>query len=284
LLSVASWRALFVLPAVFALITLLFGIRHLPQSQSGTHRPDVQGATLIALSFGPLVAGISLLSLRYSLPTALLLTATGLVIGIVLLRHQRARPVPMLPLDLLRNPATGLAVATSFTSHAAQQVAQIALPFILLNSLHYSAKVTGMLLAIWPAAMLATTPLSGHLADRLSAARMGVAGLTMAAFGFAALAYADADNFWWMGTALALVGAGVSVFQTPNNRLIVASAPLHRRGMVGGVLSTTRITGHSLGAAGAAYLVQFPAHPMLPLATACALAIAAATLSAIRPR
>ena len=48
---------------------------------------------------------------------------------------------------------------------------------------------------------------------------------------------------------LALCGTGFGFFQSPNNHMLLTSAPNHRAGSAGGMLATARLVGQSTGAA-----------------------------------
>ena len=48
---------------------------------------------------------------------------------------------------------------------------------------------------------------------------------------------------------LALCGAGFGMFQAPNNRLLIGSAPPDRAGAGSGMLSTSRLVGQTTGSA-----------------------------------
>jgi DHA2 family multidrug resistance protein-like MFS transporter len=48
---------------------------------------------------------------------------------------------------------------------------------------------------------------------------------------------------------LALCGAGFGLFQSPNNRLLIGSAPPDRAGAGSGMLSTSRLVGQTTGSA-----------------------------------
>lgn len=52
-----------------------------------------------------------------------------------------------------------------------------------------------------------------------------------------------------------ICGVGFGLFQSPNNRLMMTSAPRDRSGGAGGMLATARLTGQSVGAALAAILI-----------------------------
>ena len=63
-----------------------------------------------------------------------------------------------------------------------------------------------------------------------------------------ALQLGDPDATWlvWL---LALCGLGFGFFQSPNNRLIIGSAPPERSGGAAGLQSSGRLIGQSFGAA-----------------------------------
>jgi DHA2 family multidrug resistance protein-like MFS transporter len=88
------------------------------------------------------------------------------------------------------------------------------------------------------------------LADRHSAGVLGALGLVIFAAGLSSLALlpaapGDADIIWRM----ALCGAGFGLFQSPNNRAIITSAPRERSGGASGMLGTARLLGQTIGAA-----------------------------------
>jgi DHA2 family multidrug resistance protein-like MFS transporter len=83
---------------------------------------------------------------------------------------------------------------------------------------------------------------------------------------------------------MALCGLGFGFFQTPNNRTLIAATPRARSGAAGGMLSTARLLGQTLGAASVAIL--FHAYPgtgsNVILWFAAAVALAAALISLVR--
>jgi DHA2 family multidrug resistance protein-like MFS transporter len=77
---------------------------------------------------------------------------------------------------------------------------------------------------------------------------------------------------------------GFALFLSPNKRAMLSQAPRARSGAAGGMLSTARLVGQSLGAAGVAIL--FRIHPQLgshfALYAAALLAFTAALVSMVR--
>jgi len=82
---------------------------------------------------------------------------------------------------------------------------------------------------------------------------------------------------------MAVCGLGFGFFQSPNNRTMLASAPMDRSGAAGGMLATARLTGQTTGATLAAISFRFAAHAeFLALAVAALLAAAGAVASLSR--
>jgi DHA2 family multidrug resistance protein-like MFS transporter len=137
-------------------------------------------------------------------------------------------------------------------------LALVSLPFHFEGALGRSAVETGLLLTPWPIAIAIIGPISGRLSDRYPTALLGGIGLGIFAVGLALLAFlpaapSSADIIWRM----LICGFGFGLFQTPNNRTMVSSAPRPRAGAAGGMLSTARLTGQTIGATLAAVLMAF---------------------------
>jgi DHA2 family multidrug resistance protein-like MFS transporter len=85
---------------------------------------------------------------------------------------------------------------------------------------------------------------------------------------------------------MAVCGIGFGLFQSPNNRTIVSSAPRNRSGAAGGMLATARLLGQTFGAIAVGvtfHLAGLGASPNLLAASAVA-ALIAAGLSLLRLR
>src|SRR4029077_14593623 len=82
---------------------------------------------------------------------------------------------------------------------------------------------------------------------------------------------------------MALSGAGFGLFVSPNARLILHSAPHERAASAGGLISTTRLTGQTLGATLLAALLSFGiGSDKAPALIAAGLAILAGICSVAR--
>lgn len=172
------------------------------------------------------------------------------VIGYFFVRRQLTQSAPLLPIDLMRIPVFALSVGTSVCSFCAQMLAFVSLPFLLQDSFGMSQVATGFLMTPWPLVIVFVAPISGVLADRYSAGLLSGIGLAILTVGLVLLATVGAhpavfDIAWRM----AVCGLGFGLFQSPNNRQMLSSAPRHRSGGASDMLGTARLTGQTLGGA-----------------------------------
>jgi len=283
-LAVAQWRWLFGINVPLGLVTIVIARYSLPEAER-THRPlNHAGALLYAGTFGLLLAGLQSLSHHSATWLALLQIAGGAALGTALVRRELGRTAPLIPFDLLRVRLFRLSLAASTCAFIGQMSALVALPFEI-QRLGHTAVETGLYMTPWPVALALTAPLAGRLAERYPAGLLGGAGLMVMSAGLALLALFPAGGtavgFIWR---MALCGFGFGLFQSPNNHAILSSAPRARSGAAGGMLSTSRLVGQTLGAAGVAIL--FRAYPAtgsnLALCVAAALALIAALVSMVR--
>ena len=106
-----------------------------------------------------------------------------------------------------------------------------------------------MLITSWPVATMLTAPIAGRLIGKYPDGLLGGIGMAMFASGLWLLAAMPADVAHWdMVWRMLLAGSGFALYQSPNNHTIVTSAPLARSGAAGGMLSSARMTGQTLGA------------------------------------
>ena len=258
ILSVASWPWLFAVNVPLGLLTLALGARALPSNAvalKGRLHFSPLDVLLNAAMFVLLFLGASALGVREggAAPAAgtagWLLLLAGVAVGALHVWRQRKLQAPLFPVDLLRIPIFALSMGTSVSSFCAQMLAYIALPFLFLDSYGHSHTEAGLLLTVWPLAIMVMAPVAGRLIGRIPDGLLGGIGLALMAAGLLLLAllpeHPSNANLVWR---LALCGFGFGLFQSPNNHTIATSAPLHRAGASSGMLGTARLTGQTLGA------------------------------------
>lgn len=248
-LSIASWPWIFAAAAPLALLSLLLGSRALPESDPHAEPYDVLGAVLCALTFGFVIAGLE--SAVHGYPPAMSAAgvAGGAVIAVVFVRRELESKMPILPVDLLAKPVLALSTLGGLTAFVASMTFMLSLPFRLQHQYGFSPGEVGAVITPWPLGMMIFAPLAGILSDRVPAGILGGVGMGIAMSGLLLLAFLPAhvtqfDLTWRM----ALCGIGFGFFLASNTRVIVHSAPHARAASAGGLISTARLTGQTLGA------------------------------------
>jgi DHA2 family multidrug resistance protein-like MFS transporter len=259
ILSVASWPWLFALNIPLGLLLLALGWRALPPNPPrSAARPRLRAADVVLnmLFFGFMFMGMNILagsagSFAPHAPAGagLIAVTVGIALGYVYFRRQRHQAAPLLPVDLLRIPIFALSMLTSVSAFAAQTLAFLALPFLMLDAWHLSAMHAGLLITAWPCGVVLSAPVAGALIGRYHGGLLGGVGLGLLCAGLVLLAFMpDQPSTVQVAWRLLVCGVGFGLFQSPNNHTIVTSAPLHRAGAASGMLGTARITGQAGGA------------------------------------
>lgn len=284
ILSVASWQWLFLINLPIGIAALIVGRKSLPDPHGHGQPFDWISALLSAAMMGLIVSGAETFA-RESSTAGSVMVVGGIAAAVALVWRERSEPAPLMPLDLLKIPIFTLSITTSVVSFAAQMLAYVAIPFLLQSVLGRSVFATGLLMTPWPIAVGIAAPFAGRLADRMNAGLLGGIGLGIFAVGlfFLSRLGPSPDDFQ-IAWRMAVCGLGFGLFQSPNNRTIVSSAPKPRSGAAGGMLATARLLGQTTGAVtvGVAFhMAGLKVTPSLLFAAAIA-ALVAAGISLLR--
>jgi DHA2 family multidrug resistance protein-like MFS transporter len=249
ILSTAPWPWVFAAAAPFGILSLLLGRVALPDVPARGGSYDLAGAMLNMATFGLVFAGLEAVVHGGSPVVALAIVAVGVIFGVLLVRHALAEPKPILPVDLLARPVLALSTAGAFFCFIASMLPSLSLPFRLQHVYGLSPREIGAMIAPWPLTIMVMAPVAGMLSDRYPAGLLGAIGMATAAVAMVFLGFLPehltyGDMLWRM----VLCGAGFALFFAPNMRLVVGSAPRDRAASAGGLISTTRLTGQTLGA------------------------------------
>ena len=285
ILAVGTWPYLFAINIPLGIGALAVGIRYLPYTKPAGHDFDWKSAGLSAVTFGLGLAAIDSVGHGEDAVMAAAELGGAVIAGFLLVRAQRHVASPLLPLDLLRIPIFALSIATSIASFCGQMLAFVALPFYLESRFGYSAVQIGLLITPWPIAVGFAAPVAGRLVEHYPAGLLGGIGLLLFALGLGALAQLPVHpSLFDVAWRMALAGAGFGLFQTPNNRTMIAAAPRERSGGASGMLGTARLLGQTIGASLVSlFIARFALDgTRIALFVAVGFAVAGAALSALR--
>jgi DHA2 family multidrug resistance protein-like MFS transporter len=143
-----------------------------------------------------------------------------------------------------------ISASTSFLSFTAWGLAFVSLPFLFQVELGATPLVSGLLMTSWPLTMALFAPIAGHLSDRYPAAVLTTIGLVLFAGALALYALLPAHpSTIDIAIRGALCGLGCGIFQSPNSRELMASAPHAQSGSAAAILAAARVGGQTTGAA-----------------------------------
>ncbi|RDB44871.1 MFS transporter [Halomonas sp. DQ26W] len=282
-LSVANWPWLFALHIPLGLCSLWLAWRALPREPGRRGGFDGRGALGSVIMLGSFFLALDALGHNAPAWQWLGWLAVSLAAGYLFLRRQRHASHPLLPPRLFKEPRFSLAVTASGLAFVGQGLAFVALSFLYQQEMGFTPLQTAWLFTPWPLAIMLVGPFAGRLADKVNPSILANAGLLLLLSGLASLAMlkSDAgvvDSLW----RTALCGLGFGLFQPPNNREMMTSAPRELSTAASGVLSTTRTVGQSLGVALVGTFLAANAPVQATLWVGCATCILALAASLAR--
>jgi DHA2 family multidrug resistance protein-like MFS transporter len=249
ILAIAPWPWVFAVGVPFAILSLLLGRVGLPEVPPRSVGYDGLGALYCVLAFGLTISGLEAAVHGGSVAVSGAIVGAGLVFAVLMIRYEIGQSHPIMPVDLLRLPVLALSSGGALCAFMASMLLLLSLPFRLQHGYGFSPGEVGAVIAPWPMTTMFVAPAAGALSDKVPAGLLGGIGMGIATVALVLLAMLPAhpthiDVAWRM----ALCGAGFGLFLSPNARLIVGSAPRLRAASAGGLISTTRLTGQTVGA------------------------------------
>lgn len=251
ILSVASWHWLFLINVPLGVAAFCIGIKLLPDNhpEKGKAKFDWISAVENMAVFGLIFYALGNFTRKGDVTTSAVLLAVGLIIGVFYMQRQFSHSQPLLPIDLLKNSMYSMSIATSVCSFIAQNMTMIALPFLYLNSYHFSEITTGLLMTPWPLATMIVSPIAARYIEKHNPGATAAVGMAVFVAGtILLLLCGSSPSEWDIAWRMAICGVGFGMFQTPNNVVMVMATPLSRSGGAGGMQSTARLVGQTFGA------------------------------------
>ncbi|QMV15491.1 MFS transporter [Vibrio spartinae] len=254
LLVTLNWSWLFMINVPLGIVAIAFAKQFLPKPEQLDTRPlDKIGSLLSVIMLGSTILCANAFSKHgsgYHEQQAFLYAITALVSGVAFIFHQRKSTAPLFPLDMFSNQRFSLSAMTSFVSFIAQGITFIALPFLYESVYGYSPLTSALLFLPWPVGIMLTAPHAGRLADKKSPPIISTFGLIVFGVGLLLLiglppTPSVLDIIW----RSLVCGVGFGLFQSPNNREMMANVDEKYSSFASGVLAMMRTFGQCLGTA-----------------------------------
>ncbi|MFI9202426.1 MFS transporter [Streptomyces sp. NPDC053048] len=246
-----EWQAAFWVNVPVVVVTVVAGIRLLPEFRAPQHgRLDWPGALLSIVGIVALAWGIKHVAKGSLLPQDVGALLLGLVLLAVFARHQLRLVDPLLDVRLFLNrPFLAAALATLLAMLAIG--AALFLVSLWLQYVHgYSPSEAGLRTLPSALAMLAGSLSSPWLMHRMGVRAVLAVGLGALAAGFLLLALApEPTTYPVVALVLAGLGLGDGLAITASASVLVSSVSVERAGQAGAVSETCYELGVGLGVA-----------------------------------
>jgi EmrB/QacA subfamily drug resistance transporter len=192
---------------------------------------------------------------------------------------------PMFDLSLFKlRLFTGGNIAIFLNSLARGSFSLVMAFYLQGPSMKLSPLNAGVYLIPVSLALAIFAPISGWLYDRYKLQIFTPLGLLISATGFLILTRISAiTSFYETILPLALVGAGMGIFASPNRAMIMSSVPSYRRGVAAGI-STTLVMAGSAFSIGLVFLIftqTMPLHATQNIFTGSFVAVSNITIAMI---
>jgi EmrB/QacA subfamily drug resistance transporter len=289
ILSFTSWHAIFLVNLPVGVAGAVWAWRALPDEAAGDRPPfDVPGAVWLGVALATAIGAVE--TAPHSGKWAMALVAAAGVASAILWRAERRSPAPLVDPELLGNRTISTGLLAALLSYAAIFHQMLLSPFFLADVKGLGQAGLAATLTVVPVALMLTSPVSGWFSDRRGPRIPQAVGGAMVAAGLAWLATSDGTtSMAAIVAAFALEGAGMGLFQPPNNSAVMGALRPAKLGSGGGLLATSRNVGMVLGVATGAALFEagertsFIVGWRLALGSGAVLALAAGLLALVKP-
>ncbi|MCW4589693.1 DHA2 family efflux MFS transporter permease subunit [Gluconacetobacter entanii] len=216
ILSVASWRWIFLLNLPFGLVALLLASMFLPddRQECRPRRLDIAGLALLSPALIALLYGTDHMGQR----TGQGLLCLAVVMGILYLRQAHRKGAhALIDLALFRAPVFSASALIMFMVNGVAFAGQMLLPVWLIHACGIPAERTGWFMAPLGVGMMCTYPLTGRLTAHFGISRLTRYGAICSGLGTLMLAVLACSGFniFVLATALFLRGAGTGIIGIP---------------------------------------------------------------------
>ncbi len=262
LLSLYSWRAIFLITLPVGLVTVVLGRFYLLER---LHQADTKpslpfdwlgsGCWVVMVILGVFIFHRFDRFLRFD---NILFMVSFITLIYLFIRIEKKAGNPILPVALFSRKYYWTGVATAAISFAVLFTVLAIIPFYLEYIFSYQADKVGRMMMAVPATIVVLSPLSGWLYDKIGARYLTTGGLILSGGALLSLAWLATDSSSMeIALKLALLGAGQSIFLSPNSASVLSRVSEEYVGITSGILATARNLGMVIGATLAAALFSW---------------------------
>ncbi len=253
ILSVLSWRWIFLINPPLILLSFLFCMTTIPESKTNdlNRQIDWLGLILLIIALPLLVLAIIQGSEWGWLSFKTLGTAGIAIIGlIVFYLHEQRHPSPIIQFHFFSHRLFGVGMISNVMLAAFYAVTFFLVPLYMSNVLHQSEAVIGLTMLPGMLLVAILSPVVGMIVDKVGAPTVLLIGLALLIVcAGLQVTFSSTTPLWFVVLAMIFLGLGWGFLLGPALVLALSTVPKESSGVGIGTLGTMHNLGGSIGLA-----------------------------------
>lgn len=250
LLSLGSWRLIFLINIPFTLIGIICEgllLRNVSE-QLYKKKIDYQGFTLNALMISGLLIGLNQLEKNSMRNLGLMFIGAAVVIAFILYNIEKRKNDAIIDIKILKTSKTLILLIQTMLFGFASAVIFLLPPFFFENILHVSTGMTGLLVLGAPVGIAIFSKVAGNLNDGTKNVKFSLIGIFLMLLSFVGLAMIPPKlSPLWITGLLFLYGVGGGFFQPSNVAALMGAVGLAEQGKMSALQRMTQNVAIALG-------------------------------------
>ncbi len=260
LIGILGWRSIFWVNVPFGVLSVVLSVIILPPISKGIGIKgfDWWGSGWFFVATMSLMVWISNGgSFGWTSLTSILLLLISALSWAAFIRWEWRHQRPLIELSMFRMPQFSIGNIVGYLSYVVMMFPAMILPLYLHQVVHMPVSLMGLILMAQSVVMVLFAPIGGWLSDHIGPYFPTVSGMTLVTLSMLTFYFmGDSGNYLMIVGGQALLGAGLGLFTSPNNVVVLESVPIQKTGLTGSLIATIRNFGRVTGVAFAMLLFQ----------------------------
>lgn len=252
--EIYGWRSILHITWVLSALVSVYAFSVLPSVRgTGEKMKDYTGTFLFILMVLLIFGGLSVPNLYgYSA------FALGLVFMGVMTLYEYRHKTPLINVRLFfSNRTFGFSNTASMLNYCATSAVLFLISIELQISYGLTSEKAGLVILAQPLAMALVTPFAGRMADKTNPKNLAFLGMIILTASLFLLSFmAGRAELYQVTAVLFVFGAGLGIFSTPNNTVIMNSVEKKDYGFASSSLSTMRLMGQTFSVAASVIILE----------------------------
>ncbi len=252
IISLLSWRWIFLVNPIFVIVAFILCMRHLPESRSPYQtKLDWLGAILLMLALPvAILATVNASHWGWLSLTTLSLYGVAAALLYSFYRHEKKHTSPIADFNLLKNNLFIVGVLANFGLAFFYNLAFFLMPLYLHYIKQINSYQIGLSLLAGTLMVAILSPWVGHFVDKNGSKGILKIGFILLAASATMQSFFQIDTSWlYIETAFILLGIGWAFILNPSIVTAVATMPKENSGVAMGTLGTVHNFGGAVGLA-----------------------------------